>query len=110
MVPQGPLRVQCADPSRQKQSDYRRSRPLRSRRHLNLADVPVIRLEHLTKAQAKAYMVAHNKLTDRSSWNDQGLALHLKELSDLVLDFEIEATGFEPPEIDLRIQSLDPIR
>jgi len=28
-------------------------------------------------------------------------------LSDLVLDFDIEAIGFEPPEIDLRIQSLD---
>ena len=35
------------------------------------------------------------------------LAIQLKELSDLVLDFDIEATGFEPPEIDLRIQSLD---
>jgi hypothetical protein len=33
--------------------------------------------------------------------------LQLKELSDLVLDFDIEAIGFEPPEIDLRIQSLD---
>jgi hypothetical protein len=65
-------------------------------------------LEHLTKAQAKAYMLADNKLTDCSSWNNRELALHLKELSDLVFDFEIEATGFEPPEIDLRIQSLDP--
>jgi DNA modification methylase len=44
---------------------------------------------------------------DRSSWDDEALALHLKELSDLALDFDIEATGFEPPEIDLRIQSLD---
>jgi hypothetical protein len=35
------------------------------------------------------------------------LAIQLKELSNLVLDFDIEAIGFEPPEIDLRIQSLD---
>jgi DNA modification methylase len=35
------------------------------------------------------------------------LALHLKELSELVLDFDIEAIGFETPEIDFRIQSLD---
>jgi DNA modification methylase len=34
--------------------------------------------------------------------------VQLKELSDLVLDFEIEATGFELPEIDFRVQSLDP--
>jgi len=53
-------------------------------------------------------MLADNKLTDRSTWDDGKLAIQLKELSDLVLDFDIEAIGFEPPEIDLRIQSLDP--
>ena len=35
------------------------------------------------------------------------LALHLKELSELALDFAIEAVGFELPEIDFRIQSLE---
>jgi len=69
--------------------------------------VPVICLEHLTEDQARAYMLADNKLTDRSSWDDGVLALHLKELSELVLDFDIEAIGFELPEIDFRIQSLD---
>ena len=47
-----------------------------------------------------------NKLTDRSSWDDQELALHLKELSELSLDFDLEATGFDTAEVDLRIQSL----
>jgi len=75
---------------------------------LKLTKAPVIRLEHLSEAQAKAFMLADNKLTDRSSWNDRELAVQLKELSDLVLDFEIEATGFELPEIDFRVQSLDP--
>src|SRR5258708_17458473 len=74
---------------------------------LAIDKVPVILLDHLTPIQAKAYMLADNKLTDRSTWDDPKLAIHLKELSDLVLDFDIEATGFEPPEIDLRIQSLD---
>ena len=45
-------------------------------------------------------MLADNKLTDRSSWDDAALAVHLKELSELVLDFEIEDIGFELPEID----------
>ena len=53
-------------------------------------------------------MLADNKLTDRSSWDDPKLGIILKELSNIALNFEIEATGFEPPEIDLRIQSLDP--
>jgi len=75
---------------------------------IGLAEVPVIRLEHLSEQQAKAYMLADNKLTDRSSWDDRKLAIVLKELTDITLDFEIEATGFEAPEIDLRIQSLEP--
>jgi DNA modification methylase len=74
---------------------------------LGLSQVPVISLEHLSETQAQAYMLADNKLNDRSSWDDEALALQLKELTDLALDFDIEAIGFEPPEIDLRIQSLD---
>jgi hypothetical protein len=53
-------------------------------------------------------MLADNKLTDRSSWDDGKVAIVLKELSDIAIDFEIEATGFETPEIDLMIQSLEP--
>jgi DNA modification methylase len=74
---------------------------------LGLAKVPIVSLSHLTPTQAKAYLLADNQLTDRSTFDDNKLAIHLKELSDLVLDFDIEAIGFEPPEIDLRIQSLD---
>jgi ParB-like chromosome segregation protein Spo0J len=33
--------------------------------------VPVIRLEHLTPAQAQAYMLADNKLSDRSADSDE---------------------------------------
>jgi hypothetical protein len=81
---------------------------LEAAKWLKLESVPVIRLAHLTEAQAKAYMLADNKLTDRSSWDDRRVAIVLKELSEIALDFDIEATGFEPPEIDLRIQSLGP--
>jgi DNA modification methylase len=70
--------------------------------------VPVLHLDHLTVEEARAYMLADNKLGDRSSWDDELLAAHLKELSGLDLNFDIEAaTGFEIPEIDLRIQSLE---
>src|SRR5258707_4521658 len=52
-------------------------------------------------------MVADNNLSGRSTWEDNKFANQLKELSGLLHDFDIEAIGFEPPEIDLRIQSLD---
>jgi DNA modification methylase len=74
---------------------------------LGCTQVPVIRLEHLTEVEARAYALADNQLGDRSAWDDTKLAIQLKELSDLALDFDIEVIGFEPPEIDLRIQSLD---
>ena len=74
---------------------------------LGRAEVPVIGLDHLSKIQARAYMLADNKLSERSSWDDKALAVHLKELSELALEFDIEAIGFEPPEIDFLIQSLD---
>ncbi len=69
---------------------------------LGLDKVPIVSLSHLTETQARAYLLADNKLTDRSTWDDNKLAIQLKELSDLALDFEIEAIGFEPPEIGLR--------
>jgi ParB/RepB/Spo0J family partition protein len=47
--------------------------------HLGLAQIPVISLEHLSEDQAKAYMLADNKLTDRSSWDDDALALQLRD-------------------------------
>ncbi len=80
---------------------------LEAAKFLELEQVPVICLDDLSEAQAKAYMLADNKLTDRSSWNEELLAVHLKELSGLVLNFDIEDTGFEIPEIDLLIQGLE---
>jgi DNA modification methylase len=71
-----------------------------------LTHVPVIILDHLTDTQAKALMLADNALHDRSKWDDPKLAVQLKELSDLDLGFDIEAIGFELPEIDVRIQSI----
>lgn len=73
---------------------------------LGWREVPVIALEHLTEAQARAFMIADNRLTENSCWNDQLLAEQLKELSVLDLDFSLEATGFEMGEIDLRIEGL----
>ena len=69
-------------------------------------DVPTISLEHLSEAQAKAFMIADNRLTENSTWNDRLLGEQLKELSELELDFSLETTGFEMGEIDLRIEGL----
>ena len=66
--------------------------------------VPTIRLEHLTEAQARAFAIADNRLAEMSSWDDPLLLEALKELSELDLDFSLDATGFEVAEIDFRIE------
>jgi DNA methylase len=75
---------------------------------LGLTEVPTVRLEHLSDAQARAFMIADNRLTENSEWDERLLAEQLKELSTLELDFSLEATGFEMGEIDLRIEGLTP--
>ena len=76
-------------------------------REFGMTEVPTLCLDHLTPAQARAFMIADNRLTEISVWDDQLLARQLKELSLVGLDFDIEVTGFEMGEIDLRIASLD---
>jgi DNA modification methylase len=73
---------------------------------LGVLVVPVIRLEHLTDAQLKAFRIADNRLSEMSSWDDRLLAETLKELSELELDFSLEATGFTMAEIDLRVEGI----
>jgi DNA modification methylase len=77
---------------------------------LGFTEVPVIRLEHLSEAQAQAFQIADNRLAETSEWDDRFLAESLKELSELNLDFSLETTGFEMGEIDLRIEALSPTR
>jgi hypothetical protein len=76
-------------------------------RLLGITEVPTLCLDHLTAAQARAFMIADNRLTEIATWDDRLLAEQLKELSLSGLDFNIEVTGFEMGEIDLRIASLD---
>ena len=70
--------------------------------------MPTICLEHLNEHEALAFVLADNRLAELSEWDDKLLAEHLKDLS-LVLDFDLELSGFEIGEIDLRIDDLKPV-
>src|SRR5215813_2445394 len=76
-------------------------------RELGIDEVPTVCLEHLTPVQASAFMIADNKLAENATWDDRLLAEQLSDLSFSDLDFDIEATGFEIGEIDMRIVSLE---
>lgn len=77
---------------------------LRACQHLGLPKVPIIRLEHLTPNQARAFSIADNKLAESAQWNERMLGEIFLELSTQDLDFNIEATGFSGAEIDLKIE------
>src|SRR6516162_3329401 len=51
-------------------------------RDLGWAEVPTVRLDHLNEAQAKAFKIADNRLTETSTWDDRVLGEQLKELSE----------------------------
>lgn len=74
---------------------------------LGWTDVPTICISHLTPAQIRAFMIADNRLTENAAWSDELLGLQLKELSLQNLDFDVEVTGFDTAEIDLRIEGLE---
>ena len=77
---------------------------LKAAKMLGLDKVPTIRIEHLTKAELRAYALADNRLAELASWDNERLAEELSELISLELDFDLTITGFELPEIDLLIQ------
>jgi hypothetical protein len=58
-----------------------------------MADVPTVRVDHLTEAQLRAYVIADNKIAENAGWDRNLLAVELRELS-AELDFDITVTGF----------------
>jgi len=76
---------------------------LRAAELLGMETVPTIHLDHLSEEQARALVIADNKLAELAGWDEDLLALELEELAELDLDFDLEVIGFETAEIDLLI-------
>jgi 16S rRNA G966 N2-methylase RsmD len=76
---------------------------VRAAKLLGMQAVPTLRLEHLTEAQIRAYVIADNKLAENAGWDRDLLSIELQELAELDLGFDLEVIGFETAEIDLLI-------
>jgi DNA modification methylase len=70
-------------------------------KELGYTEVPVIQLSHLTEAQKRAYIIAHNKLTLNSDFD---IDLIIKELEDIKFDIDITLTGFDDIDTLLNIE------
>lgn len=66
-------------------------------RRLGMREVPAIRVDYMSEAQKRAYIIADNKLALNAGWDDELLALELGELGDLGLDLAL--TGFSEDEL-----------
>jgi DNA modification methylase len=77
---------------------------IQAARKLGLAEVPCVRLEHLTETQRKAYIIADNRLALNAGWNEELLTI---ELNDLLADgFALDILGFDSDELK---SLLDPV-
>ena len=64
---------------------------------LGMDTVPIIRLDHLTPAQRKAYTLAHNKLTMNTDFDLDVLRVEIESL--LEMDFQVDLAGFDEAEV-----------
>ena len=64
---------------------------------LQMKEVPCIRLSHLSESQKRAYIIADNKLALNAGWDDELLALEIKDLQEL--DFDVSLLGFSDDEL-----------
>jgi ParB-like chromosome segregation protein Spo0J len=71
---------------------------LMAARKLGMEEVPVIVLDHLSKSQQRALVIADNQLALNAGWNMDMLKA---EIEDLQLDdFDIDMLGFDDKFLD----------
>ncbi|KRE11350.1 DNA methylase N-4 [Bosea sp. Root381] len=66
---------------------------------LGLSAVPTISLDHLDANQVRAFALADNRLAELAGWDQDILRIELGALIEI--DFLVDLTGFETPQIDL---------
>jgi len=67
-------------------------------RKLGLPEVPVIRFEHLSEAQKRAYLIADNQLALQAGWSEELLAQELAWLRDE--RFDLDLVGFDATDLE----------
>ncbi len=74
---------------------------------IGIEAVPCVRLEHLTEAQKRAYILADNRIAEKAGWDRDILAIELQHLTEVDIDFDVTLTGFEMGEVDLLLSPAD---
>src|SRR3990167_1229437 len=72
---------------------------------LGVGSVPCLRVDWLTEAQKRAYVIADNQLALQAGWDDEVLAAELHDLQGM--DYDLSLTGFDSDHIEELLASLD---
>ena len=76
-------------------------------RQLEIQSIPAVRACHLSEAQKRAFVLADNRLAELASWNAKSLKRELQFLSELDIDYDFLALGFDTAEIDFILGDSD---
>ena len=76
-------------------------------RLLGLVQVPVRRLEGMSEADRRAYIIADNQLAALAGWDEALLALELEGILELAPDFDLTITGFDTADIEAFLNGLE---
>ena len=79
---------------------------LAAAQELGLDRVPCVTIENMSPQQKRAYALADNKLALNAGWDEELLALELKELLAVDVGFDLGLTGFAIAEADSLIEGL----
>jgi DNA modification methylase len=71
---------------------------LKGAHKLGITEIPVILCDEWTQAQVKAFRLLVNRSVTWADWDEELLALELQEIQGL--DFNLDLTGFDVPEIE----------
>ena len=74
---------------------------------LGIEKVPTIRLDDLTEAEVRAYVIADNRLAELAGWDREMLGNEFQGLLELDIELDLTITGFEMPDIDIMIGEID---
>lgn len=73
---------------------------------LGIKQIPTIELQGLSDAEKRAYIIADNRLTEKSEWDKEILSLELQDLNELGIDLNI--IGFNDEDLNNIIQEETP--
>lgn len=74
---------------------------------LRLERVPVVRLEGMSEAERRAYVIADNRLAELAGWDRELLQLELGAILAAEADFDLALTGFDGGELEALLNAVD---